>query len=575
LVYKEIIMSTSRTTTKDMDRSFIFSAQPQSSGRAGSSCAGWWAPGDSPPSQREEAFIEALHGVKSAFHLVKDGDNPAVATGGSALLTEAEEKPSDAFPLLASVAPCGPENLGDREFCSDHGLHYPYAGGSMAQGISSVDMVETLAREGMLAFYGAAGNSLEIIGEAIEKLRRSIDGRPHGFNLINSPNEPSIEDAVANLYIERGVKLIEASAYMDISLPLVRYRLEGIHCLPSGEIVTPHRIMAKVSRVEVASKFFSPPPGAMVAELLQKGLINEEQARMAEKIPMAQDLTAEADSGGHTDNRPALALLPTMISLKERLQDHHRYSQKLRVGAAGGIATPAAAAASFSMGAAYVVTGTVNQACVESGTSDEVRRLLLQTEQADVTMAPAADMFEMGVKVQVLKRGTMFAMRAAKLYNLYQACEGLKDIPESERTYIEKNLLHASFDHVWNQTIDYFNERDPGQIALAMKYPKHKMALIFRYYLSQSSRWAASGDISRKIDYQIWCGPSMGAFNEWAKGSFLDDLSRRRVVTVALNILFGASVIMRLNSLRFQGIMIRTSLNPGPFEESYIKNYLK
>ena len=29
-------------------------------------------------------------------------------------------------------------------------------------------------------------------------------------------------------------------------------------------------------------------------------------------------------------------------------------------------------------------------------------------------MAPAADMFEMGVKLQVLKRGTMFPMRAAQ-----------------------------------------------------------------------------------------------------------------------------------------------------------------
>ena len=68
------------------------------------------------------------------------------------------------------------------------------------------------------------------------------------------------------------------------------------------------------------------------------------------------------------------------------------------------------------MGAAYVVTGSVNQACVESGTSPAVRQMLAEAEQADVAMAPAADMFEMGVKVQVLKRGTMFAMRAAKLY---------------------------------------------------------------------------------------------------------------------------------------------------------------
>ena len=66
------------------------------------------------------------------------------------------------------------------------------------------------------------------------------------------------------------------------------------------------------------------------------------------------------------------------------------------------------------MGAAFVVTGSVNQACIESGSSDIVRKMLAEASQADVTMAPAADMFEMGVKVQVLKRGTMFAMRGAE-----------------------------------------------------------------------------------------------------------------------------------------------------------------
>ena len=58
---------------------------------------------------------------------------------------------------------------------------------------------------------------------------------------------------------------------------------------------------------------------------------------------------------------------------------------------------------------------TLAQACVESGSCEVVRRLLAQVEQADTAMAPAADMVEMGVKVQVLKRGTMFPMRAAKL----------------------------------------------------------------------------------------------------------------------------------------------------------------
>ena len=146
------------------------------------------------------------------------------------------------------------------------------------------------------------------------------------------------------------------------------------------------------------------------------GEITAEQAELAARIPLAQEITVEADSGGHTDNRPAMALFPTIRSLASRLETKYGYERKLRVGLAGGISTPAAAAAAFAMGAAYVMTGSVNQACIESGTSEEVRQMLAETRQADVTMAPAADMFEMGVTVQVLKRGTMFPMRAAKLY---------------------------------------------------------------------------------------------------------------------------------------------------------------
>ena len=107
----------------------------------------------------------------------------------------------------------------------------------------------------------------------------------------------------------------------------------------------------------------------------------------------------------------------------------------LRVGLGGGIGTPAAAAAAFAMGAAYIVTGSINQACVESGSSDRVRMMLAQTQQADVIMAPAADMFEMGVKLQVIKRGTMFPMRAGKLFELYRAYDSLEEIPAAEREW--------------------------------------------------------------------------------------------------------------------------------------------
>jgi trans-AT polyketide synthase/acyltransferase/oxidoreductase domain-containing protein len=204
-----------------------------------------------------------------------------------------------------------------------------------------------------------------------------------------------------------------------------------------------------------------------------------------------------------------------------------------------------------------------------------VRQMLAESGQADVTMAPAADMFEMGVQVQVLKRGTMFAMRAAKLYDLYRRCGGLDELPAAERAMLEKTVFRAPLETIWQDTRRFFLERDPGQVDRAEKDPKHKMALVFRWYLGRSPRWADSGDPERKIDYQIWCGPAMGAFNEWVKGSFLEPPENRRIVTVAMNILHGCAVRTRLNFARAQGVVIGSDAVPAhPLELDEIQEYI-
>ena len=60
---------------------------------------------------------------------------------------------------------------------------------------------------------------------------------------------------------------------------------------------------------------------------------------------------------------------------------------------------------------------------------------------ADVTMSPAADMFELGVKVQVLKRGTMFCNRAANLYTIYSQNNSIDSIPKDVRIRLEKRCV--------------------------------------------------------------------------------------------------------------------------------------
>jgi PfaD family protein len=456
------------------------------------------------------------------------------------------------------------ENLGDSGFCSDHGLRYAYIAGAMANGIASVELVEAMARAGMLGFFGAGGLDLPAIETAINRLTQSLHHQSFGFNLIHSPNEPDHEAATVALYLRRGIRLVEAAAYLQLTLPLVRYRVSGIQRDPEGQIVTPHRIIAKVSRVEVATPFFSPPPPEFLNELVRTREITQDQAKMASEIPMAQDITAEADSAGHTDNRPLVTLLPTFLTLRDRLQQKHRYAMPLRVGAAGGLSTPSSLAAAFAMGAAYVVTGSINQACVESGASDIVRQLLAKVEQADTAMAPAADMFEMGVKVQVLKRGTMFPMRASKLYELYRANASLDTIPTTEQAVLEKQYFRCSLAEAWQSARDFFAKRDPGQIERAEREPKHKMALVFRAYLGLSSRWANSGDPSRILDYQVWCGPAMGAFNEWVRGTFMETPENRRAAHVALNLLYGAAVQLRAQTLRMQGIPLPAGFSICP-----------
>jgi trans-AT polyketide synthase, acyltransferase and oxidoreductase domains len=515
---------------------------------------GTWRQGDLPPEPLATGLARSLLNVARPIYVVGRQDGPRLSQDGRAQIGAGTEAAGGDLPLLAYVPPLPPRVLGDTGFKARHGLRYAYVVGEMANAITSVEMVRAAGRAGMLGFFGAAGLLPAEVEHALARLQAETPAVAFGVNLIHSPGNLELEAALVELFLRRQVRLASASAFVDLTWPLVYYRVKGIRRDAQGRIVCANRLVGKASRVEVARKFLAPPPEKFLARLLDRGLITAEEAGLAAAVPMVDDLTAEADSGGHTDNRPAITLLPTMQALRDETAAAHGFADPPSVGLGGGIATPGAAAAAFAMGAAYIVTGSINQACVEAGTSRTVGAMLAEAGQADVTMAPAADMFEMGVKVQVLKRGTMFPHRAAKLYELYAAYESFDQIPPRQREIVERDILRRRFDQEWEQTREFFRTRDPKQIERAEKDPKHKMGLVFRSYLGQSSTWAIAGEPSRRLDYQIWCGPAMGAFNQWAKGSFLAKAENRTTVTVALNLLLGAAVATRAGWLQGQGI---------------------
>jgi PfaD family protein len=175
----------------------------------------------------------------------------------------------------------------------------------------------------------------------------------------------------------------------------------------------------------------------------------------------------------------------------------------------------------------------------------------------------------MGVKVQVLKRGTMFPQRAARLYELFRAYPSLEALPEADRKMLERDYFRCSLDEVWEETCRFFQQRDPNQIRKGETDPRYRMALVFRSYLGRSSGWANAGDPTRQIDYQIWCGPAIGAFNRWCAGTFLEKPENRTVVAVAMNLLTGACVATRAAWLRSQGAPIPSGagrFRPIPLE---------
>ncbi|NND78609.1 MAG: PfaD family polyunsaturated fatty acid/polyketide biosynthesis protein [Maribacter sp.] len=456
--------------------------------------------------------------------------------------------------VLAIANPMTASQLGDPSFREDYNLKLAYKTGAMANGIASEELVIAIGKANLLGSFGAAGLVPSRVLQAIERIQEYLPQQTYAFNLIHSPIEEALESGAVKLFLEKGIRVVEASAFLALTEHIVHYRVAGLDQDNEGKVQIRNKVIAKISRKEVARHFMQPAPDSFLKLLLEKGKITALQAELARKVPMADDITVEADSGGHTDNRPLVALLPIIIQLRDELQEQYQFARKIRIGAAGGISTPTSALAAFMMGAAYVVTGSVNQACIEAGTSEQVRKLLQTVSSTDIMMAPASDMFEMGVELQVLKRGTLFGPRAKKLYEYYKKYKSIEEIPVEERLNLEQQIFRKPLEEIWKACIEFFEKRDPQQIERAKDNPQRKMALIFRWYLGLSSNWANAGIPDRTADYQIWCGPSMGAFNDWVKGSYLEPYQNRQVADVAEQIMHGAAYLYRIQALKMQGL---------------------
>ncbi|MDB2407960.1 PfaD family polyunsaturated fatty acid/polyketide biosynthesis protein [Jannaschia sp.] len=435
-----------------------------------------------------------------------------------------------------------PETLGSAAFRADYGLTQAYMAGAMVKGISSAAMVIRMARAGRLAVYGTGGQPEEEIDARLTEIAAAVpEGAAWGVNMLSAHGDVEHETAFVARLLRHGVRIVEASAFMEVTDALVEFRLSDLDADAQGRPIARSRIIAKISRPEVAAAFLAPPDPAVVDRLLQAGRITPEAAALAPQLPVASDVTVEADSGGHTDMGVTSTLLPAIAGLRDRLQAQHRFAQPVRVGSAGGIGTPEAAACAFLLGADYIVTGSINQCTVEASTSDAVKDVLAKLGVQDTAYAPAGDMFEMGAKVQVLRKGVFFPARASRLYDLWRNHGALDELPSEVRADIQTKYLGRSFDDVFEETRAHYLRADPSVAARAERDPKLRMALIFRWYFVRSMRLALTGDTAHRVDWQVYCGPALGAFNQWAAGGPFDNWRTRHVDDLADALMEGAA----------------------------------
>lgn len=454
------------------------------------------------------------------------------------------------------IPPIAPGSLGAATFRARHRLRAAYAAAPLAYGVSGPGLVSALARAGLLGFLGTTGLDLDGIRGAMASLASMAAGMAGGLALPQHGEERRQHEEVLSMARLLDLRHVMTWATAPPSAELVRFRASGLTRGPDGRVVARNHLFVAVTGLDAAEAWLRPAPAGMLDMLHARGQLSASEVELARRVPVAGELVAEGHSGGRTERWPLLVLLPCLLRLRDRVARQEGYvaaGSLPHIGAAGELGDPSSVAAAFGLGADFVVTEAINATAVEATTSLRVKQMLAEARVSDCRTAPALDRFETGGRVQVLGRGTRFPQQADQLYELYRRYRSIDEIPEGERRQIERTIFNRPMDELWAELAQELRQRRPVEAQLAADDPRHKMALLFRWYLDNSLRWGVAGTPGRSRDYQIWCGPAVGLFNDWVRGSWLEPLVARGVVTMADALLRGAAAVSRVTLARDLG----------------------
>lgn len=422
---------------------------------------------------------------------------------------------------VAPVFPVAPAVPGSRSLQARYGLRLPCVAGSLYGGISGRDMILRLSRAGLLGVLGTGGLPLAGVESLLRAIRAGLGpDRLIAANLLYEAR-PDHENRLIALYLDHGVRMVEASGFLALSPALVTFRLKG------------GSVLAKVSSLEMARTFLQPPPPAMLRRLVESGGITEEEAARGARLPVATEICVEGAGGWLWSGADLSSLLPAAVALRDGLNG----ARDVPVGAAGGLGTPMAVRAAEALGAEFILVGSVTQCTVEAETSPAVKDRLQGLSVDDCDVAPFGPLFEFGIRARMLKKGVFFPARMTRLYELWRAFGSWEAIPQDIRQGLSPWLPGGSFEAALTIGRRRLQEIAPESFRLVDETPKGRFATVAMAYFDDGFARARAGGGGRVVDHAVFTGPALGAFNLMVEGTALEPWRSRHVDLVIERVL--------------------------------------
>lgn len=217
-----------------------------------------------------------------------------------------------------------------------------------------------------------------------------------------------------------------------------------------------------------------------------------------------------------TGSIPINSLLPQVIDKKNFLMKKYGYSKDIHIGAAGSIGDSVSALDAFLLGADFIMTGSVNQCTAEAEVSKWVKDKLQKVEIQDTEMIPTSHVYEIGMKVQVLKKGVFFVARALKLYEIYNRISKIEDIEPKVLAQIQDKYFGKSIDDIYNEIK---NDLSDTERKRAENESKFKFGLIIYWYYNYCMDCAIKNENSQNLNCLIPVSSAMGRINQFLENT--------------------------------------------------------